>query len=236
MVILEETDPGIFDRGTPTRKLVHQLSSTRDPVFSLRVPASRIIGGYTVKDGVIVPQLQPRRDHRGGLPPHARDRGLMTSAKLLSAVEPVIRYQRGRFRGGESAHARLAALRARPAAEGGRAAPAGGCLGHRRGRRLARLRRGARCSTSSTRSRSEKDEILRRAGHRRRHARSSRRCAVQKEALEFLSSARSPKRSATRRASRRCKPTRWCSSCCSIRWPTCSARPASSGTPATAPT
>ena len=54
MVILEETDPGIFDRGTPTRKLVHQLSSTRDPIFSLRVPASRIIGGYTVKDGVIV--------------------------------------------------------------------------------------------------------------------------------------------------------------------------------------
>ena len=36
MVILEETDPGIFDRGTPTRKLVHQLSSTRDPIFSLR--------------------------------------------------------------------------------------------------------------------------------------------------------------------------------------------------------
>ena len=28
MVILEETDPGTFDRGTPTRKLVHQLSST----------------------------------------------------------------------------------------------------------------------------------------------------------------------------------------------------------------
>ena len=28
--------------------------------------------------------------------------GLMTSAKLLSAVEPVIRYQRGRFRGAES--------------------------------------------------------------------------------------------------------------------------------------
>jgi hypothetical protein len=27
----------------------------RDPVFSLKVPASRIIGGYTVKDGVIVP-------------------------------------------------------------------------------------------------------------------------------------------------------------------------------------
>lgn len=56
MVILEEGDPGTFDRGTPTRKLVHQLSSTRDPIFNLRVPASRIIGGYTVKDGVIVPR------------------------------------------------------------------------------------------------------------------------------------------------------------------------------------
>ena len=28
MVILEESDAGVFDRGTPTRKLVHQLSST----------------------------------------------------------------------------------------------------------------------------------------------------------------------------------------------------------------
>jgi hypothetical protein len=28
IVIIEETDPGVFDRGTPTRKLVHQLSST----------------------------------------------------------------------------------------------------------------------------------------------------------------------------------------------------------------
>ena len=56
MIILEETDPGTFDRGTPTKKLVHQLSSTCDPVFNLKIPASRIIGGYTVKDGVIVPR------------------------------------------------------------------------------------------------------------------------------------------------------------------------------------
>jgi alkylation response protein AidB-like acyl-CoA dehydrogenase len=55
MIILEESDPGTFDRGTPTKKLVHQLSSTSDPVFNLRVPASRNIGGYTKKDGVIVP-------------------------------------------------------------------------------------------------------------------------------------------------------------------------------------
>src|SRR3974390_344103 len=57
MVILEETDPGTFDRGVPPRKLGQQLSSPRDPVFNLRVPASRIIGGYTVKDGVIVPNF-----------------------------------------------------------------------------------------------------------------------------------------------------------------------------------
>src|ERR1019366_4135126 len=99
MVILEETDPGTFDRGAPTRKLVHQLSSTSDPVFNLTVPASRIIGGYTVKDGVIIPRFSHGeiieavfRRTRVGV-------GLMTSAKLLSAIEPVIRYGRGRFRG-----------------------------------------------------------------------------------------------------------------------------------------
>jgi alkylation response protein AidB-like acyl-CoA dehydrogenase len=103
MVILEETDPGIFDRGTPTRKLVHQLSSTCDPVFSLKVPASRIIGGYTVKDGVIVPNFNHGEVIEAVFRRTRVTVGIMTSAKLLSAVEPVIRYQRGRFRGGESA-------------------------------------------------------------------------------------------------------------------------------------
>jgi alkylation response protein AidB-like acyl-CoA dehydrogenase len=102
MVILEETDPGTFDRGTPTRKLVHQLSSTGDPVFSLRVPASRIIGGYTVKDGVIVPRYSHGEVIEAVFRRTRVTVGLMTSAKLLSAVEPVIRYQRGRFRGGET--------------------------------------------------------------------------------------------------------------------------------------
>ncbi len=103
MVILEETDPGTFDRGVPTRKLVHQLSSTRDPVFSQRVPASRIIGGYTVRGGVIIPNYSHSEIIEAVF---ARTRvtvGLMTSAKLLSAVEPVIMYQRRRFRGGEGA-------------------------------------------------------------------------------------------------------------------------------------
>ena len=103
MVILEETDPGTFDRGVPTRKLVHQLSSTRDPVFSLRVPASRIIGGYTIKEGVIVPKYSHGEVIEAVFRRTRVTVGLMTAAKLLSAVEPVIRYQRGRFRGGDAA-------------------------------------------------------------------------------------------------------------------------------------
>jgi alkylation response protein AidB-like acyl-CoA dehydrogenase len=103
MVILEEGDPGVFDRGAVTMKLVHQLSSTRDPIFQLKVPASRIVGGYTIKDGVII----PKHSHSAVIEAvFKRTRitvGLMTSAKLLSAVEPVIRYQRGRFRGGSNA-------------------------------------------------------------------------------------------------------------------------------------
>ncbi len=101
MVILEEGDPGTYDRGTPTRKLVHQLSSTSDPVFNLKIPASRIVGGYEIKDGAIVPNF----DHGEVIEAVFRRTrvtvGLMTSAKLLSAIEPVIRYQRGRFRGAE---------------------------------------------------------------------------------------------------------------------------------------
>jgi len=102
MVILEETDPGTYDRGVPTKKLVHQLSSTRDPIFSLRCPASRIIGGYTVKDGVIVPNFSHGEIIAAVFRRTRVTVGIMTSAKLLSAVEPIIRYQRSRFRGGTS--------------------------------------------------------------------------------------------------------------------------------------
>ena len=102
-VILHEDDPGIFDRGTPTRKLVHQLSSTCDPIFSLKVPASRIVGGYTVKDGVIVPRYGHGEIIEAVFSHTRVSVAIMTSAKLLSAVEPVIRYQRNRFRGGSIA-------------------------------------------------------------------------------------------------------------------------------------
>jgi len=102
MVILEEEDEGLFDRGAPTLKMVHQLSSTRDPIMNLKVPASRIIGGYDVVDGVIVPKYNHSEIigsvfHRTRIPV-----GLMTSAKLISAIEPVLRYHRNRFRGGDS--------------------------------------------------------------------------------------------------------------------------------------
>ncbi len=99
MVILEETDEGTFDRGTPTHKMVHQLSNTSDPIFSLKIPASRIVGGYTVKDGVIIPNLTHSEIIEAVFSRTRVGVGVMTSAKLLSAVEPVIRYQRGRFRG-----------------------------------------------------------------------------------------------------------------------------------------
>ena len=102
IVILEKSDPGTWDSGVPTRKMVHQLSSTCDPVFNLNVPASRIVGGYTVKDGVIIPNFSHSDVIEAVFRRTRVTVGLMTSAKLLSAVEPIIRYQRSRFRGGET--------------------------------------------------------------------------------------------------------------------------------------
>jgi alkylation response protein AidB-like acyl-CoA dehydrogenase len=103
MVILEEGDPGTWDRGTPTKKLVHQLSSTNDPVFNLTVPASRIVGGYTIKDGVILPNYSHGEIIEAVFRRTRVTVGLMSAAKLLSAIEPVILYHRRRFRGGEGA-------------------------------------------------------------------------------------------------------------------------------------
>ncbi len=100
MIVLEETDPGTFERGTPTRKLAHQLTSNSDPTFSLDVPASRIVGGYSEADGVIVPNFTHAEVIEAVFKRSRVTVGLMTAAKLLSAVEPIIRYQRGRFREG----------------------------------------------------------------------------------------------------------------------------------------
>ena len=101
VIIMEDGDEGTFDRGTPTKKLVHQLSSTGDPIFTMKVPANRIVGGYTIKDGVIVPNYNHGEIIEAVFRRTRVPVGLMTAAKLLSAVEPVIRYQRERFRGAE---------------------------------------------------------------------------------------------------------------------------------------
>ncbi len=103
MVILEESDPGIFDRGTPTRKMVHQLSSTGDPIFNLRIPASRIVGGYEIKGGILIPRYSHSEVIEAVFRRTRVPVGVMTAAKLLSAIEPIVRYQRGRFRGAETA-------------------------------------------------------------------------------------------------------------------------------------
>ena len=99
MIIVEATDPGKFDRGAQTLKCVHQLSNTGDPVIDVVVPASRIVGGYDVVDGKVVPRLghseiiaQVFSKTRVGV-------GVMGAGSLMSAIEPVIRYQRTRFRG-----------------------------------------------------------------------------------------------------------------------------------------
>ncbi|HOC18318.1 MAG TPA: acyl-CoA dehydrogenase family protein, partial [Vicinamibacterales bacterium] len=102
LVLLQQDDPGVFDRGTPTRKLVHQLASTTDPSFRLRIPASRIVGGYSVEEGVIVPRYSHREVIEAVFRRTRVTVGLLTAAKLLSAVEPLLRYHRTRFRGGET--------------------------------------------------------------------------------------------------------------------------------------
>ena len=87
LVILEPGDAGEFERGAPVRKLGHRFASTTNPVFHLTVPASRIVGGYTMEKGAIV----PRFSHRVLLEPALRRMrallALMTAAKALSTVQ-----------------------------------------------------------------------------------------------------------------------------------------------------
>ena len=87
LVILEPTDAGDFERGAPVRKLGHRFASTTNPVFRLRLPASRIVGGYLMEDGALVPRLS----HRTLLEPALRRMrallSLMTAAKALATVQ-----------------------------------------------------------------------------------------------------------------------------------------------------
>ena len=198
------------------------------------VPASRIIGGYTVKDGVIIPRYTHGEIIEAVFRRTRVTVGLMTSAKLLSAVEPVIRYQRRRFRGGEGAPGtpryelglqqkedalhRLVDIWATGEASASLGFAAARAVRRARPAREAEGRdlRRRRTSPAAPPSRPWRKMQQRRAGvpAARRQARRPR----DEQRLAAL------------------KPIRWCSSSCSIRWPTSSAPPASSGTPATAPT
>ncbi|HMA99896.1 MAG TPA: acyl-CoA dehydrogenase family protein [Spirochaetota bacterium] len=103
MIILDKKDKGNWDTGSPTLKMVHQLSATNDPILNLVVPAHRIIGGYTVKDGRIIPNYSHGHVIDAVFKRTRVTVGVMTAAKLLSAIEPVMRYHRKRFQGGEHA-------------------------------------------------------------------------------------------------------------------------------------
>jgi hypothetical protein len=94
LVILEPGDKGLFERGPQARKLGHRLASTTSPNFDLRLPASRIVGGYSIEDGVVIPCF----DHRQLLDPALRRTrallSLMTASKALSTVEAIITAQK----------------------------------------------------------------------------------------------------------------------------------------------
>jgi alkylation response protein AidB-like acyl-CoA dehydrogenase len=90
LVILEPTDAGVFERGDPVRKLGHQLSSTTNPAFQLQVPASRIAGGYSIEGDAIVPNFNHREALNATFRRARAVMALVTSAKLLSALETFV--------------------------------------------------------------------------------------------------------------------------------------------------
>ena len=97
LIVAEPSDEaeGLFDRGQPVRTLGHRLASVTSPVFRLRVPACRILGGYTWEDG----RLTPRVGYRQALEPVlGRCRpvvALMTAGKILATLESVLAYGLG---------------------------------------------------------------------------------------------------------------------------------------------
>jgi hypothetical protein len=92
LIVAEPSDEagGLFDRGQPVRTLGHRLSSVTSPAFRLRLPACRILGGYTFDDGRLVPRVGYRQALEPAL---ARCRpivALMTAGKLLATMESVL--------------------------------------------------------------------------------------------------------------------------------------------------
>jgi hypothetical protein len=91
LILLEPSDPGTFDRGAEARAVGGTLAGLRHPRFELRVPASRILGGYDVIDGVIVPRYRESELVEGVVRRQRIASGAKMGARLLSVVDPVLR-------------------------------------------------------------------------------------------------------------------------------------------------
>src|ERR1039458_7399942 len=92
LILAEPSDEaeGLFDRGQPVRTLGHRLSSVTSPAFRLRVPASRILGGYTSEDGRVAPRVGYRQALEPALGRCRPVVALMTAGKLLATMESVL--------------------------------------------------------------------------------------------------------------------------------------------------
>jgi hypothetical protein len=92
LILAEPSDEaeGLFDRGQPVRTLGHRLSSVTSPAFRLRVPASRILGGYTSEDGRLVPRIGYRQALEPALGRCRPVVALMTAGKILATMESVL--------------------------------------------------------------------------------------------------------------------------------------------------
>jgi hypothetical protein len=90
LIVAEPGDEGLFDRGQPVRTLGHRLSSVTSPAFHLRVPACRILGGYTWEDGRMVPRVGYRQALEPALGRCRPVVALMTAGKILATMESVL--------------------------------------------------------------------------------------------------------------------------------------------------
>ena len=199
------------------------------PSSICKVPASRIVGGYTVKDGVIVPNFNHSEIIEAVFRRTRVPVGLMTAAKLLSAVEPVIRYQRQRFRGAEAPSPAQSATSKESSSVKTRCI-ASSISGPQEKLPLHSALPPRVSSTSSIPLEKQKTAILKERGIQGGRAEMKALKQSEQRAIELLSLKPDDP------AARSSKPIPSCSTSSRMPKPTSSALPPSSGTPATAPT
>jgi hypothetical protein len=189
LVILEQADPGLFERGAAARAVGGAMASLRHPRFDLRVPASRILGGYDVTDGVIVPRYREYELVEGVVRRQRIASGAKMGARLLSAVEPVLRHLRTSAGHGGSAGPAGYALPSDPyddslqrLVEVAAAGEAGSSLAFRAARALDDLEAPGR----------EKDRLFAARGVARGAGQAKILARLQEEAVELLTLAAQP--------------------------------------------